>query len=44
MNFKNMPELALEWGYPAVLVVMALLVLGMMIYFRKKKWLGRSFT
>ncbi len=42
MNFKNMPELGLEWGYPAVLAVMALLALGMMIYFRKKGWLGRS--
>jgi magnesium transporter len=43
MNFKNMPELGWEWGYPAVLVIMALLALGMMIYFRKKKWLGNNF-
>ncbi len=42
MNFKNMPELGWEWGYPGVLIVMAFLALGMMIYFRKKKWLGRS--
>ena len=42
MNFKNMPELEWRWGYPAVLLLMALLALGMMIYFRRKKWLGSS--
>lgn len=40
MNFKNMPELEWRWGYPAVLLLMALLALGMIIYFRRKKWLG----
>lgn len=39
MNFQHMPELALPWAYPAVLTVMALLGLGMLIYFKKKKWL-----
>ena len=43
MNFKYMPELGWECGYPAVLVLMALLALGMMIYFRRKKWLGNNF-
>jgi len=39
MNFEYMPELKWPWGYPAVLGVIALLVLGMLGYFRRKKWL-----
>jgi magnesium transporter len=39
MNFKYMPELQRRWGYPAVLLVMALVAVVMLIYFRKKKWL-----
>ena len=39
MNFRNMPELAWRWGYPAVLGVMALVFVGMLIYFKRKKWL-----
>jgi magnesium transporter len=39
MNFKYMPELDLHWGYPALLVVMAAIVISMLVYFRIKKWL-----
>lgn len=39
MNFKNMPELEWEWGYPAVLCVMAIISLSMICYFKRKKWL-----
>ena len=39
MNFVNMPELQWKWGYFAVWVVMTLVVLGMLIYFRRKKWI-----
>ncbi len=39
MNFKNMPELEWQWGYPTVLGVMALLAISMLYYFYKKKWL-----
>jgi len=39
MNFEHMPELTQIWGYPAVLVLMALVSLGMVIYFRRKKWI-----
>jgi len=39
MNFKVMPELNWRWGYPAALAVMAVVVIGMLVYFRKKKWL-----
>jgi magnesium transporter len=39
MNFKNMPELELPWGYPGLLVVMIAVGLVMVAYFRRKKWL-----
>jgi magnesium transporter len=39
MNFKNMPELEWFWGYPMVIMVMGIIVLFMLYYFRKKKWL-----
>ncbi|UCG00123.1 MAG: magnesium/cobalt transporter CorA [Spirochaetaceae bacterium] len=39
MNFQIMPELSWPWGYPAVLGVMALVFIGMLIFFKRKKWL-----
>ncbi len=39
MNFEHMPELRLRWAYPAVLGVMALVVAGMLWYFRRRKFL-----
>ena len=39
MNFSYMPELAEPWGYPAVLILMATLSIGMVIYFRRKHWI-----
>jgi magnesium transporter len=39
MNFRHMPELSLPWAYPAVLGVMGAIVVGMLIYFRRKGWL-----
>jgi len=39
MNFKYIPEIYFRWGYPAVLLVMALIAVFMLIFFRKKKWL-----
>ncbi|MFP4499257.1 MAG: magnesium/cobalt transporter CorA [Vulcanimicrobiota bacterium] len=39
MNFKYMPELEWKWGYFVTLGVMALIGLGMVLFFRKKKWL-----
>lgn len=39
MNFDHMPELHWEYGYPAAWTLMALMGLGMFIFFRKKKWL-----
>ncbi len=39
MNFRNMPEIEWEYGYYSVLVVMVIMVVGMLTYFRKKKWI-----
>lgn len=39
MNFKYMPELEWEWGYPAVLMLMLGVVLTMLVFFRRQKWL-----
>lgn len=39
MNFKNMPEIDWEFGYYSVLVVMVFMVVGMLTYFRRKKWI-----
>jgi len=38
MNFVNMPELKLWWGYYAVLGIMVLIVIGFMTYYRSRKW------
>lgn len=39
MNFEWMPELHYRWGYPAALGVMFVMAVGMVAYFRRKKWL-----
>ena len=39
MNFEHMPELKWEWGYPFVLGTMVLVAAGMLIGFRRRKWL-----
>lgn len=38
MNFRHMPELGWRWGYPAVLLFMAVISAFMVYYFKKKKW------
>ena len=38
MNFDNMPELHWEYGYFMIVGFMVLLLLGMIYYFKKKKW------
>jgi magnesium transporter len=38
MNFHNMPELSWHWGYYGVWGIMAVLVIGMLSFFRYKKW------
>ena len=39
MNFHNMPELKWEYGYEVALVLMLVITVGLIFYFRKKKWL-----
>jgi magnesium transporter len=44
MNFDrgagrwNMPELGWAYGYPALWVVMLVTMVGMLVYFKRKKW------
>lgn len=40
MNFQHMPELAWRWGYFGVWGFMIALSAGMILYFRKRGWLG----
>jgi magnesium transporter len=39
MNFEFMPELKQKWGYPAVLLVMAIVTGIIYSWFKRKKWL-----
>ena len=39
MNFRYMPELGWRWGYPLVMLGMAIIGVALYIYFRRKKWL-----
>jgi magnesium transporter len=41
MNFHNMPELNTSWGYFGALGAMAAIAAGMLLYFRRRGWLGR---
>jgi magnesium transporter len=38
MNFVHMPELSWRWGYPVVLGGMGIIALGLVLYFRRKRW------
>ena len=39
MNFKYMPELNWEFGYPAALVLMVVVTVIVYLWFKKKKWM-----
>jgi magnesium transporter len=39
MNFEHMPELHWRWGYAACWLVMVISAIGMLCYFKRKKWL-----
>jgi len=39
MNFQNMPELNWQWGYFVVLLIMLVVGVLLIFYFRRKKWL-----
>jgi magnesium transporter len=39
MNFEYMPELKFRYAYFLLLALMALIIIGMLLYFKRKKWL-----
>lgn len=39
MNFRHMPELGWRYSYYVVLLIMALIVLSLIIFIKKKRWL-----
>jgi magnesium transporter len=39
MNFQYMPELGWRWGYPLVWLVMSAILVTMVVYFRRRKWM-----
>lgn len=39
MNFEYMPELKWRWGYFFIWALMIIIGIGMVFYFRRKKWL-----
>jgi len=39
MNFEAMPELKWRWGYPLIWIVMIVVAMLMLLFFRKRKWI-----
>jgi magnesium transporter len=39
MNFQYMPELSIQWAYPAVWIIIILISVSLLVYFKHKKWL-----
>ncbi len=39
MNFRYMPELEWKWGYPVIIAVSIVIIVGSLLFFKKKKWL-----
>jgi magnesium transporter len=39
MNFRYMPELQWRWAYPLVWLIILAISVGMLVYFRRRKWL-----
>jgi magnesium transporter len=39
MNFRYMPELEQAWSYPTILILMLIMAIVMLVYFRRKKWI-----
>jgi magnesium transporter len=42
MNFENMPELHSRYGYYAVWAIMVVVAIGMLLFFRRRGWIGGS--
>jgi len=42
MNFDNMPELHSRYGYYAVWILMSIVAVGMLLFFKRRGWIGGS--
>jgi len=42
MNFDNMPELHSRFGYYGVWIIMAIVAVGMLLFFKRRGWIGGS--
>jgi len=42
MNFAGMPELSSPFAYPLVLAIMIATIAGMVVFFRRRGWIGSS--
>ena len=42
MNFDNMPELHSRYGYFTVLIIMIVVAIGMLLFFKRRGWIGRG--
>jgi magnesium transporter len=40
MNFDNMPELHSTYGYYAVWIIMVVVAVGMLLFFKRRGWIG----
>jgi magnesium transporter len=40
MNFDNMPELHSRYGYFAVITIMIVVAVGMLMFFKRRGWIG----
>ena len=39
MNFEYMPELKWHWSYPALWLLLILIFVAMLLWFKRKRWL-----
>ena len=39
MNFKYMPELEWPWAYPSLWILVVVIAISMVIFFKRKRWL-----
>jgi magnesium transporter len=42
MNFDNMPELHSRYGYYAVWILMGAVAVAMLLFFKRRGWIGGS--
>lgn len=39
MNFTSMPLLGSKWGYPLVWLAIIIIIVGLLVFFKKRKWI-----